>query len=178
MNVQPKIARVGFTLVEFMVVVVVLVVLAALFLPALRKAQPRAKRINCTNHLKQVGLAFRMWALDHDDKFPDQVSVTNGGTMELVRSGLAYVHFVALSNELNSPKVLLCTAETNRLAATNWSSLRNRNISYFVALNATDSQPQMFLSGDDNFTVAGTKPSQACWGCGQTFQSPGWRLAT
>lgn len=158
MRLHPKAKRRGFTLIEFFIIVAVLAVLAAAFLPALMKPRIRVKRVNCTNHLKQVGLGFRQWALDHDDKFPDQVSVTNGGTMELVGSGLAYVHFVALSNELNSPKVLLCTTDTNRMATTNWSSLRNRNISYFVALDATDTQPQMFLSGDDNFTVAGTKP--------------------
>ncbi len=77
--------------------------------------------------------------------------------MELVESGDAYIHFLVMSNELNSPKVLVCPDDANRLPSTNWSSLRNTNISYFAALDATDTQPQMFLSGDDNFTIVGAK---------------------
>ena len=78
--------------------------------------------------------------------------------MDLVKSADAYIHFLVMSNELNSPKVLVCPNDSNRMPSTNWSSLRNANISYFAALDATDTRPQMFLSGDDNFTVAGTKP--------------------
>lgn len=80
--------------------------------------------------------------------------------MELVGSGIPYVHFLVLSNELSTPRILVCPADTNRIAATNWSSLRNGNISYFVALDAAETHPQMFLSGDDNFTVNGTKPKR------------------
>jgi len=110
--------------------------------------------------LKQIGLAYRQWGMDNGDKYPDQVSVTNGGTMELVTSGLAYVHFLALSNELNTPKILLCPADTNRIAATEFISFNNSNLSYFAALDAAESRPQGFLSGDDNFTVNGAKPKR------------------
>lgn len=120
----------------------------------------RSKRINCTNQLKQIGLAFKQWALDQNDKFPMQVPATNGGTMELVGSGIAYVHYLVLSNELNTPKILICPTDTNRLAATNWSSLRNHNLSYFVGLNADDTNPQSFLAGDDNIAVANIKPGR------------------
>ena len=156
---------------ELMIVAAVLVVLAAFVLASLGRARPRAARLTCTNHLKQMVLAFRSWSLDHDDKFPWQVSVTNGGTKEFVETGSVYVHFLVLSNELNSPKLLICPTETSRTAATNWSFLRNRNISYFVAPDATNPQPQTILSGDDNFTINGVKPKSGLvsWWTNDTF---------
>lgn len=145
----------GFSLFEAILVSVVLAVLIAVFLPALLRPRFRVKRLNCTNHLKQITLSFRLWAGDNHDKYPDQVSVTNGGTMELVATGVAYVHFLVMSNELSTPRLLICPADTNRVAATNFTSLRNKNLSYFAALDADEQHPQMFLSGDDHFTVNG-----------------------
>jgi prepilin-type processing-associated H-X9-DG protein len=144
----------ALTLMEMMLVVAVIGVLLALFLPALMKPRARASRINCVNNLKQIGLAFRQWALDNSDRFPVFVSVTNGGTMELVPSGNVFPHFQVMSNELYMPKILVCPAET-RPPATSWTSLSNSNISYFIVLDAEYTQPQMFLSGDSNLEVDG-----------------------
>lgn len=84
MKLQPQEQKRRFTLVEFLVIVVVLAVLIAAFLPAFMKPRVRSSKLNCTNHLKQVGLAFRRWALDNEDNYPMQVSLTNGVTMELI----------------------------------------------------------------------------------------------
>jgi len=171
MNVRPNTRRRGFTLIEFMFVVVAVAVLVALFLPAMTRRPHRHPRINCINNLKQVGLSFRQWALDNNDKFPMQVSVTNGGTMELVESGNVYVHFQVMSNELNTPKILFCSQESNpkRQPATTFASAipagtpgqvpftNDNNVSYFVGVDAVDTSPQMFLAGDDNLTVRGVR---------------------
>lgn len=171
MKIGLKTRRRGFTLIEFMVVVAVLAVLVAVFLPAMIKPRYRASRIGCVNNLKQVGLAFRQWALDNNDKFPMQVSMTNGGTMELAESGNVYVHFLVMSNELNTPKILFCPQESNpkRQPATTFISTvspgtpyqvpftNDNNVSYFVGLDAVDTSPQMFLAGDDNLTIRGLR---------------------
>ena len=163
--------RRGFTLVEFLLVVAALAVLVAVFLPAMARPHRRHPRINCVNNLKQVGLSFRQWALDNNDKYPMQVSVTNGGTMELVESGNVYVHFLVMSNELNTPKVLFCSQESNpeRQAATTFLSAippgasnqvpftNDYNMSYFLGVDAVDTSPQMFLAGDDNLAVRGLR---------------------
>jgi hypothetical protein len=45
-------------------------IMAAMLLPALAKAKERAQTINCVNHVKQLGIAVRMYAVDHRDTFP------------------------------------------------------------------------------------------------------------
>ena len=151
----------AMTLFEVFLVVAILMFLAVLLLPALsqqRTPKARAQRISCINNLKQVGLAYRVWEGDHNDKYPMMVSVTNGGTMELIGTDPEFVRdtFLVMSNELSTPKILHCPAD-NRNAANSFSpAFTSTNISYFIGVDATDSQPQMVLSGDDNFTVNGT----------------------
>jgi hypothetical protein len=89
--------------------------------------------------------------VDNNDMFPMAVSTSKKGTMEFVVVGNAFRHFQAMSNELNTPKILACPSD-NRPAAPNFASLRNQNISYFVGLDANDTKPQMLLAGDRNVT--------------------------
>jgi competence protein ComGC len=146
----------ALTLTEVVIVVGLIAFLVALVLPALLPHHSTRQRINCINNLKEVGIAFRVWAGDNNGKYPMAVSVTNGGAMELVATGNVAACFLVMSNELTTPKILLCGQDKHRVWATNFATgFDNSYISYFVGLDANERKPQMFLSGDDNFAING-----------------------
>jgi hypothetical protein len=151
----------GFTGWDLLIVIVT-VVLAGLLLPALiRPKATSGSRINCVSNLKQVGLAFRMWANDHDEKFPMQLSAsgTNGGTMDFNLTGEVWRHFQIISNEINTPKVFVCPNDGQRSRTSDWNVFTNNShVSYFVGLDADETMPQTILSGDRNLTSITVKP--------------------
>src|SRR2546427_9718150 len=98
----------GFSILELSIVVSVLALLAMAIIPARTSNKARASRIHCVCNLKQIGLSFRTWALDNQGNYPMQVSITNHGAMELVGTGLLFSVFQVMSNELSTPRVLLC----------------------------------------------------------------------
>lgn len=84
--------------------------LAGMLLPALAKAKDKAQRINCVNNMKQIGLAARMWSNDHNGKFPPD--------------------FLSMSNELSTPKILVCPSDSSKTRMMNWSEFTADNVSY------------------------------------------------
>ena len=156
-------SRSAFTLLEMLLVVVIITILAVLFLPVLSKAKGRAKQIECLSQLKQVGLAAQQFTHDHGGRFPFQVPVKEGGTLELVQAAAgfgdvqyAFRHFQALSNDLEIPKLLGCPADRRITTnAVTFSSLRNEHISYFIAVTAEYSRPDSLLAGDRNIIARG-----------------------
>jgi prepilin-type processing-associated H-X9-DG protein len=156
MKLKQSTSQSGLTLIELMVAVGVLVLLGLILIPG-RPERAIATRINCVINLKQVGLAYRQWSIDHNDKFPMEVSSTNGGAMEAAAAGNVAAVFQVMSNELNTPKLLFCPAEKRRVPSSAFTpAIGNSNVTYFVGLDVTtNSSPQMFLSGDDNLLIGG-----------------------
>lgn len=136
------------------IIVSVLLLLLAVVVPALGRAKQKAARISCVCHLKQVGLAFRIYANDNFDRYPMSVEADDPTVREDALSGRAFRVFQVLSNELSVPKTVVCPSDT-RVAATNWTSLANESLGYFVGLDAMDTKPNMLLAGDRNLALDG-----------------------
>ena len=75
----------AFTLIELLVVIAVIAVLASILFPVFARARENARRTSCLSNLKQVGLAFQMYAQDYDENFP-LTTVTDAG---LTSDGIA-----------------------------------------------------------------------------------------
>ena len=95
------------------------------------------------------------------------VSTLDGGSAESITfPRQTFRHYLAMSNELSTPKIVLCPSDRNRVEATVFSTNAliqtpgitvtpfqgNINISYFVGVDADETKPQCFLGGDRNLT--------------------------
>ena len=79
-------ARRGFSLVEMLVVVGIITVLIAMLLPALVAMREHAKQTNCLSNLRQLGIAYQLYASNYDDQIPLGY-INNGGNNNEIWTG-------------------------------------------------------------------------------------------
>ena len=146
----------GIEIRDVVALIGMLLVVGAIIMPAIAKSRAKPRRISCANSLKQIALSFHLWAGDHDGKLPMQVSTNFGGTKEFVGDGALYPHFLVTSNELGTPKILICSWDEGRRQVTTFATLKDTNISYFLGLDADPAVPGAWLVGDRNLATNGT----------------------
>lgn len=149
----------AFTLHELLIVIIVVAGMALLAAQAMAQVAKRSPRIQCANNLMQISVAFRVWAGNHLDRYPQQVRIAYGGAIlngAAVLPSYTYTVFQVMSNELVTPKIVICPSDGERNATTNFlnqtgrGDFNNLRVSYWVGSDASQAAPQMFLSGDRN----------------------------
>ena len=131
----------AFTRLDALAVLAGLALLLSLALPILASDRSRVDQIHCANNLRQFWVALQLWGGDHGEQLLWNASMTDGGTRLHPLSANAWLHYAYLSNELASPKILLCPSDTG-IPARDFSGgpsfgylhpdFRNQATSYFL----------------------------------------------
>ena len=99
----------GFTLLESLVVVGIIAVLTAILLPALSTARRNARRHLCFNNLRQIGLAFQMYADDWYQSYPVDVNSLHSSTdyTDADKKGTLYSYYI----KKDAPETFWCPSK-------------------------------------------------------------------
>jgi prepilin-type N-terminal cleavage/methylation domain-containing protein/prepilin-type processing-associated H-X9-DG protein len=167
--------RPGFTLIELLVVIAIIAVLIALLLPAVQAAREAARRAQCTNNLKQLGLALNNYLSSVGAVPPSLATKTNTGAISGVWLGwsphamlLPYIEQQPLYNALNfslAPDGTVASAGFYGGEA-QWTGVTTRVLAFLCPSSALPRGPDPFGKGGINNNQCAGNNYFACAGSG------------
>ncbi len=131
----------GFTLVEVLVVIAIIIVLAAMLLPVYEMATKRAEATSCLSNMRNIGIAARIYADDNDDGIvPARVSGAPAGYFGI---GWALLLQPYMRNEL----ILICISDPNPTVAIGTYGVKcSYGINYEVAMVGGYNNSSLYLA--------------------------------
>jgi prepilin-type processing-associated H-X9-DG protein len=138
----------------------------AVILPGLANSTARSDRVVCFNNLRQMGVGYSNFGLEHDGLPPWRVTINSGGNTNHPLKQNLYVQFSAISNFVGAPKVLADPGDRRRNLKPSWHwgtadgglwnpGNQNNSVSYFLGIDGAFRTPRAVLSGDHNLSNTG-----------------------
>lgn len=98
----------AFSLLELLVVLVIIAIIGGLLFPVFARSRRQAREAVCLSNLRQIGMSFRMYMQDYDNKTPPNL-------------------VLLVPNYLSSPQILVCPSDkTGNYAYLNWGMMNNK----------------------------------------------------
>lgn len=137
----------GFTLVELLVVIGIIAILISILLPSLNRAREAAKIVQCANNMRQVGLAFQMYASQQNGWLPPAMSSVYRSTAAYMPDGNASTTWVDLL--LNTKNL---SASPGRFTNSSYPWLDKYSVAVLECPNI-DQNPWYSQPGNDYLTT-------------------------
>ena len=137
---QPR-RRIGVTLLELLIVLVIIGIMASLLFPAIQSARSKANTVECQNHLRQIGMALGQFInVKKRFPFPNQWTIDMLKWMEEEPLSMQFVNGVPSRPDLPRPPLLRCAGQSEV-----YSTVPNVLVSHYVlAVN----RPYTYIKGD------------------------------
>jgi prepilin-type processing-associated H-X9-DG protein len=183
----------AFTRLELLACVAACALVLAIITPALANSRSRSDRVACFSNLRQIGTAFRQFAIEHDGNPAWTALAGADGNYGGPGKFLLWFQYWWLRDLLGTPKILMDPAETrsNARVATEWGlvpesglqSLKNRAVAYGLGRGYYEGYefkytelPQTIIALDRNFVHSGFAYSGSFIGTVEVGPaSTGWR---